>query len=136
MKRSQGLFATCILQLKPRAASLPENETISSSYALKATPSTKRILGLMYQPQSQPKKAPTTKPHLSFSFVPAPYQDWLYSSGKLIPTLLAVSLVRSSSSITLPMPGLYRSNKVEYNLWALAYWRYCSPSATCCATIS
>jgi hypothetical protein len=46
------------------------------------------------------------------------------SSGKSIPTLLAVRRTLSSSSIF--MPGLYLSSNVAYMRWALTYCRNCS----------
>lgn len=59
----------------------------------------------------------------SYSFFPA-----LHSWGRSIPTLLAVSLTLSSSSISIP--GLYLSSRVAYILCALTYWIYCSASST------
>jgi hypothetical protein len=50
-----------------------------------------------------------------------PYEN---SSGKSIPTLLAVRRTLSSSS--MPIPGLYLSNNVAYILCALTYCKNCS----------
>lgn len=64
------------------------------------------------------------------------YVSWpaCRSCGSSIPTLLAVNLTLSSSSID--MPGLYLSNKVAYILWAFMYWIYCSACSTCSVTLS
>lgn len=50
------------------------------------------------------------------------------SSGKSIPTLLAVSLTLSSSSMFIP--GLYLSKSVAYIRCALTYCRNCSACST------
>lgn len=67
----------------------------------------------------------TIFPPLPGSSVPVPaYEN---SSGKSIPTLLAVKRTRSSSSIFIP--GLYRSSSVAYILCAFTYcknWSACS----------
>lgn len=48
------------------------------------------------------------------------------STGRFIPTLLALKRTRSSSVI--PIPGLYRSSSVAYVRCACTYCTNCSPS--------
>ena len=70
-------------------------------------------------------------PALHFQFAKFCHSFFLsrHSSGKSIPTLLAVSRTFSSSSIDIP--GLYLSKSVAYILCALVYWIYCSVSSIC-----
>lgn len=71
-------------------------------------------------PKSSSPLIPPCTP-LAHFFSPDPSN----STGKFIPTLLALNLTRSSSVI--PIPGLYRSSSDAYVLCACTYWTNCSP---------